>query len=85
MPTRKPPPPSPKARRQREYRQRQRDGVSVVRVEAGPVVKKALAQEKWLGKAETGDLGTLADAIYDLLDCWARRTLKPDPTRQGPR
>ena len=82
MPPRKPP--STPAERQREYRQRQRDGVSVVLVEAGPGVKKALVKRRWIGKTDTGDRGAIADAIDDLLDCWARGTLEPDPTRQGP-
>ena len=57
----------------------------MVRVEVGPAVKKALVKRKWLSKADTDDLGTIADAIDDLLDCWARGTLDPDSTRQGPR
>ena len=84
MPSRKPRPLSqaPEARRKREYRRRQREGASLLLVEAGPVVKKALIKRKWLGKGETNDLGTMADAIDDLLDCWARGTLEPDPTRR---
>ena len=85
MPTRTHPSPAPKARRQREYRRRQRDGVSLVRLEVGPAVLKALVKRKWLGKADTYHLGTIADAIDDLLDCWARGTLDPDPTRQAKR
>ena len=77
--------PSTPAERQREYRQRQRDEVSLLLIEAGPVVKKALVKQTWLGKDDIDDRGALADAIDDLLDCWARGTLVPDPTRQGPR
>ncbi len=83
MPTRKRP--SPEARRQREYRRRQRDGVSLVRLEVGPAVKKALVKRKWLSKADTYHPGIMAEAIDDLLDCWVRGTLDPDPTRQANR
>ncbi len=85
MPTRTTLSLAPKARRQREYRRRQRDGVSLVRLEVGPAVLKALVKRRWLGKADTGDLRTMADAIDDLLDCWARGTLAPDPTRRAKR
>ena len=84
MPPRKPRPLSqaPEARRKREYRRRQHDEVSLLLIEAGPVLKKALVKQIWIGKGETGDLEILADAVYDLLDCWARGTLEPDPTRR---
>ena len=57
----------------------------MVRLEVGPAVKKALVKRKWLSKADTYHPGIMAEAIDDLLDCWARRTLEPDPTRQAKR
>ena len=84
MPTRTTLSPAPEARRKRESRRRRRERVRLVRLEVGPAILKALVKRRWLGKADTDDLGTIADAIDDLLDCWTRETLEPDPTRQGP-
>ncbi len=83
MPTR--PHPSLEAQRQREYRRRQREGVRLVRLGIRPGVLDALVERGWLGKADTDDLATIADTIDDLLDCWARGTLDPDPTRPAKR
>ena len=77
--------PSPEARRQRESRRRRRERVRLVRLEVGPAILKALIKRRWLGKADTDDLGAIAAALDDLIDCWARGTLDPDPTQQGPR
>ncbi len=76
---------APEARRKREYRRRCREKVRRVRIEVGPAILNALVKRSWLGKADTDDLGTIADALDDLIDCWTRGTLDPDPTRQGPR
>ncbi len=83
MPTRKAP--SPAAERQREYRRRQREGVRIVRNELMPYMIAALIKSGWLSMAEARDGAVLEAAVFDLIDCWARRTLEPDPTRQGPR
>ena len=85
MPTRTTLSPAPKARRQREYRRRQREGVRLVRLGVRPGVLDALVEHGWLGKADTHDAKTIGDAIDDLLDCWARGTLAPDPTRRAKR
>ena len=82
MPPRKPP--SPAAKRQREYRRRQREGVRIVRNELMPYMIAALIKAGWLSKAEARDDAAREAAVFDLIDCWARRTLEPDPTRQGP-
>ncbi len=79
MPTRIPP--SPEARRQREYRRRRRGGVRLVRHKLRPYVIDALIKGGWLSKTEARDGGALEAAVSDLIDCWARGTLKPDPTR----
>ncbi len=57
----------------------------LVRLGVRPGVLDALVEHGWLGKADTHDAKTIGDAIDDLLDCWARRTLDPDPTRQAKR
>ena len=82
MPTRTTLSPSPEARRKREYRRRRREKVHLVRLEVGPAILNALVKRSWLGKADTDDLGTIAAALDDLIDCWTRGTLEPDPTRR---
>ncbi len=85
MPTRIPLSPAPEARRQREYRRRQREGVRIVRHKLWPYRIAALIKGGWLSKAEARDDAALEAAVDDLFDCWARGTLDPDPTQQGPR
>ena len=62
----KQPSPTPEARRQRVYRERQRQDVRVERVETSRDVRRALIERGWA--ANDADM---ADAISDLLDCWA--------------
>ena len=82
MPTR--PLPLTPAERQREYRRRQREGVRIVRNELMPYMIAALIKSGWLSMAEARDGTALEAAVFDLIDCWARRTLEPDPTRLSP-
>ena len=78
-------PPSPEAQRQREYRRRRRERVRLVRLEVGAEVLDALVKHGWLGKADTWAPRAIGDALDNLLDCWTRGTLAPDPTRTAKR
>ena len=53
----------------------------LVRHKLRPYVIDALIKGGWLSKTEARDGEALEAAVSDLIDCWARRTLKPDPTR----
>ena len=82
MPTRNRP--STPAERQRESRQRRRERVRTVQHKLWPYRIAALIKGGWVSKAEARDDAALEAAVDDLFDCWARGTLDPDPTRQGP-
>ena len=65
---------TPAARRQRVRRARKRDGVEVKLVETSREVRQALVDRGWA--ANDSDM---ADAISDLLDCWADGRLTTEP------
>ncbi len=69
--------PSPGAERQRAYRARKRDGARIMRGDLSSEAVDVLIAEGWVGHDEADDPVTLAKAVADLIDCWARRTLKP--------
>ena len=64
----------PGARRQRIHRARKRDGVQVLGVEVSREVRQALLIRGW-----AADDADMADAISDLLDCWADGRLTDSP------
>ena len=42
-------------------------------------VLERLFKEEWTTENEASDPQRLSDAVANLLDCWGRRTLAPDP------
>ncbi len=64
------------AKRQRVYRARKRAGARFMRSDLSGEVVDALIAEGWVGPHEVGDPVRLGKAMADLIDCWARGTLK---------
>ena len=64
------------AERQRVYRARTRAGARFMRGDLPGEVVDALIAEGWVGPHEVGDPVRLGKAVADLIDCWARGTLK---------
>lgn len=71
--------PSPAAKRQRRHRERKRRGVAVYQVELRPEAKTRLIQRDWLNEAEARDRKSVTAALEDLIDCYGRGTLDPEP------
>ena len=76
--------PAPPARagtaRVRLYRERQCQGIRhVAMVEIHAELLAALIKAGWLDKAEAEDRNVVGDAIENLVDCYARGVLSPDP------
>ncbi len=67
------------AERQRRHRDRKRRGVAVYLVELRPEAKARLIQRDWLNEAEAQDRKSVTAALEDLLDCYGRGTLDPEP------
>ena len=70
------------AERQRVYRARKRNGARFMRGDLSSEAVDALIAGGWIGVGEVGDPAKLAEAVADLIDCWARGTLRP-PRRPG--
>ena len=64
------------AKRQRVYRARKRTGARFMHGDLSGEVVDALIAEGWVGPREVGDPVRLGKAVADLIDCWARGTLK---------
>ena len=71
--------PTTPAERQRRYRERKRSGVAVYQVELRQEAKTRLIQRDWLNEAEAQDRKSVTAALEDLLDCYGRGTLDPEP------
>ena len=69
--------PTPAAERQRVYRARKRNGARFMRGDLSSEAVDALIAGGWIGAGEAGDPAKLAEAVADLIDCWARGTLRP--------
>ncbi len=67
------------AERQRRHRERRRAGVAVYQVEVTQEAKTRLIQRDWLNEAEAQDRKSVTAALEDLLDCYGRGTLDPEP------
>ncbi len=67
------------AERQRRHRERKRRGVVVYQVELRPEAITRLIQNVWLSEAEAQDRRSVTAALEDLLDCYGRGTLDPEP------
>ena len=67
---------SPAAERQRDCRARKRAGAKLMRGDLSGEVVNALIAQGWVGPGEVGDPVKLGKAVADLIDCWARGTLK---------
>ena len=67
------------ALRQRKFRARKRRGVAVYQVELTQEAKTRLIQRAWLNEAEAQDRMCVTAALEDLLDCYGRGTLDPEP------
>ena len=68
--------PTPGAERQRVYRARKRNGARFMRGDLSSEAVDALIAGGWIGAGEAGDPAKLAEAVADLIDCWARGTLR---------
>ena len=64
------------AERQRVYRARKRAGARLMRGDLSGEVVNVLIAQGWVGPNEVGDPVRLGKAVADLIDCWARGTLK---------
>ncbi len=69
--------PTSAAERQRVYRARKRNGARFIRGDLSSEAVDALIAGGWVGASEAGDPTKLAEAVADLIDCWARGTLRP--------
>ena len=66
--------------RVRRHRGRRRQGIRhVAMVEIHAESLAALIKAGWLDKAEAEDREIVGDALQDLIDCYARGVLSPDP------
>ncbi len=66
--------------RARRCRARRKSGAQLVRLEITREVLECLIAHGWTSKAEALDPDKLSDAVWDLLDCWARGMVMPDAT-----
>ena len=64
------------AERQRHCRARKRAGSKLMRGDLSGDVVDALIAQGWVGPHEVGDPVRLGKAVADLIDCWARGTLR---------
>ncbi len=67
------------AERQRRHRERKWRGVAVYQVELRQEAKTRLIERDWLNEAEAQDRKSVTAALEDLLDCYGRGTLDPEP------
>jgi len=67
---------APAAERQRVCRARKRAGARFMRGDLSGEVVDALITEGWVGPHEAGDPVKLGKVVADMIDCWARGTLK---------
>ena len=67
------------AERQRRHRERKRRGVAVYQVELRQEAKTRLIERDWLNEVEAQDRKSVTAALEDLLDCYGRGTLDPEP------
>ena len=75
-----PAPPTGGGARVRRHRERQRRGIRhVVLIEVQSDWLAALIRARWLDAVEAEDRAVVADAIEDILDCYSRELLRPDP------
>ncbi len=66
--------------RVRRHRGRRRRGIRhVALIEVHAEWLAALIKAGWIDEAEAEDREIVGDAIEDLIDCFARKTLSPDP------
>lgn len=73
-------PPTGGVARVRRHRQRQRQGIRhVALIEVRSEWLAALIKEGWLDKVEAENRDIVGDVIEDLLDCYSRELLSPDP------
>ncbi len=67
------------AERQRRHRERRRAGVAVYQVEVTQEAKTRLIQRDWLNEAEAQDRESVTTALENMIDCYGRGTLDPEP------
>ena len=65
------------AERQRRYRERAREQMRVMRSDVPADLTAVLVENGWISEAEADDPDTLGAVLVDLVDCWARNTLRP--------
>lgn len=77
--------PGASAPRMQRHRERQRTGVRhVVLVEIRDEWLARLIETGWIDEAGAEDRSLVADVVEDLVDCYARGVLSPDPGRGRP-
>ncbi len=67
------------AERQRRHRERRRAGLRVVQVEVNQEAVARLTALGWLSEAEARDRGRVTTALENMIDCYGRDTLDPEP------
>ena len=61
--------------RVRRHRERRRSGVIMVQIEMTPNMVNALVTDQRIRESERENTHTIADAVSDLVWCWANSTL----------
>ena len=69
----------PDKERQRRYRARKCAGVHVFQVEVTDETIARLVALGWLGAAEARDRESVTTALENMIDCYGRGTLDPEP------
>ncbi len=71
--------PTNPAKRQRLLRARRRAGLSMVQVEVNQEAIARLIALGWLSEAEARDREYVTTAVENLIDCYGRGILDPEP------
>ncbi len=67
------------APRQRKFRERKQRGAAVYGVEITREAKTRLIERGWLNEAEAQDRKCVQAALENMIDCYGRGTLDPEP------
>ncbi len=71
--------PTSSAERQRRHRERRAAGLRVVQVEVNQEAIARLISLGWLSEEEAQDRSHVITALENMIDCYGRGTLDPDP------
>ncbi len=71
--------PTSSAERQRRHRERRRAGLRVVQVEVNQEAITRLIALGWLSEVEAQDRSRVTTALENMIDCYGRDTLDPEP------